>query len=203
MPAESSPHRGRSRPARAAAAKWARTALDAAAAFAGYVIARRAKAAAATSAAALGASACLCRARLGGDALLLAANEALPEQFQQPILGGDSASESDDAEAWCEVAWQQIRVLLVAAGLLYQLTSADRLPLLVRLIIWPLLLIEAWLAALSDASAVGRAVSSPKPVTSSADRGADAAATTSRGLTKKVSSSRASASPGRGRKKAD
>lgn len=185
--------------------KWARTALDAAAAFAGYVIARRAKAAAATlSAAALGASALVSAARgLGGDALLLAANEALPEQFQQPILGGDSASESDDAEAWCEVAWQQIRVLLVAAGLLYQLTSADRLPLLVRLIIWPLLLVEAWLAALSDASAVGRAVSSPKPVTSSADRGADAAATTSRGLTKKVSSSRASASPGRGRKKAD
>ena len=46
--------------------------------------------------------------------------------------------------------------------MLYQLTSssAERLPLLVRLLIWPLLLLEGWLAALSAANAADAATPS-------------------------------------------
>lgn len=45
----------------------------------------------------------------------------------------------------------QVQLLLVALGLLWQMQSAKRLPLLVRLLVWPLLLFEGWLAMLSAA----------------------------------------------------
>ena len=102
--------------------RWVRSALDAAAAFAGYTIARRAKAAAATlSAAALGASALVSAARgAGGDSLLLsaltAANDNLPADLKLPapvVADGDG---DEEAHAWCDAAWQQIRLLLVAWG---------------------------------------------------------------------------------------
>ena len=87
----------------------------------GYTIARRAKAAAATlSAAALGASALVSAARgTGGDTLLLgvltAANDNLPADLQLSVPTA-AADGDEEARAWCDAVWQQIRLLLVAWG---------------------------------------------------------------------------------------
>ena len=101
--------------------------------------------------------------------------------------------------------------------MLYQLTSADRLPLLVRLLIWPLLLLEGWLAALSAANAVSaatpsilrRAISGSAPaLVKSASANPEMAASgalppAARAAASSKKSDRASASPARPRQKED
>ena len=158
--------------------RWARAALDAAAAFVGYTLARQAKAAAATlSAASLGASGLVSAARgLGADAVVRDAVEAgcaqlpaLGVLWPSLLEGMVPAQEAEGAggdgawSVWLESCWEQVHLALVVMGVLYQLGSSERLPLPVRVFIWPLLLLEGWLASLSasEATPLRRGASAP------------------------------------------
>jgi hypothetical protein len=134
--------------------KWAGAALDGAGGLVGFLVARRAKAAAATlSAAVLGATAFVGGLReIGGDAVFL------------QLTGGMAAE-----EAKLEADWQIVLVLLVVAALLHQMRSPAQLPLLIRLLIWPLTLLEAYLEALSLVhAAVGSLQKAQPPAVTSA-----------------------------------
>lgn len=125
--------------------RWSAAALDALASAAGVLLAARAKGAAATlSASELGASAVVAGARgLGFDAVMLA------------VTGGAAEEDADlDAE------WQLVVALFVALSAVHQLRSPRSLPLLLRMLIWPVLLLERWLEALSVARAAGVAPAS-------------------------------------------
>jgi len=134
--------------------KWAGAALDGAGGLVGFLVARRAKAAAATlSAAVLGATAFVGGLReIGGDVVFL------------QLTGGMAAE-----EAKLEADWQIVLVLLVVAALLHQMRSPAQLPLLIRLLIWPLTLLEAYLEALSLVhAAVGSLQKAQPPAVTSA-----------------------------------
>jgi uncharacterized membrane protein YgcG len=142
---------------------WALTAVDAGAAMVGYLFARRAKGVAATlSAVAFGASLIVSAARTAGfDALLIGddegktAAECAPSGWSLWSFGGarEPGEDEQEREGRLEARWQQVRLLLVGLGLLYQACSHSKLPLLLRLFVWPFLLFESWLAMLSETAA--------------------------------------------------
>ena len=191
--------------------KWAVAALDGAGGFVGFLVgfvgflggfvgflvARRAKAAAATlSAAVLGATAFVGGLReIGGDAVLL------------QLTGGVAAE-----EAKLEADWQIVLVLLVVAALLHQMRSPAQLPLLIRLLIWPLTLLEAHLEALSLArAAVGALQKAQPPAVTSAPAahatggpyGGEVAAVAGALGSSAVPAARMAVSPAKGRPKTD
>ena len=204
--------------------RWALAALDAASAAVGYIIARKAKATAATlAAAALGATALVSSARrLGGDSLVLEAYavakengvaEWLPFDLEWPPAADALASPGDDSgtralETWLDASWQQLRLVLIVVGLLYQLTSAERLPLLLRLFIWPLLVFEGWLEALSAANAampmaVRHANSAPTVLGGGGAAAAAADEKPAAAAKSTATAARATSSPARSRSKKD
>ena len=116
--------------------RWASAACSAAAAAFGFLLARRAKAAAAVvSAVSVGAR------------LIVSATRSVAgsDVFVANALGSGSVEEEE-----LEAAWRGMLLVLVSVGLVHQLSTPERLPLFVRLLIWPLLLFESYLAALSS-----------------------------------------------------
>ena len=95
------------------------------------------------SAAAVGASALVSVVRrFGGDAVVIDIFTQFGELthfFHLP--GPDEDWDQEERDAWLDAVWQQVRLVLVASGLLYQFLSPARLPLIVRLLVWPLLLV--------------------------------------------------------------
>jgi hypothetical protein len=119
--------------------RWARSLVDCMAAALCAVLARRARGAAATlSASALGASAVVDAARhLGWDRHLkelvgaLCTLGIMPMGVAEEIGGADGADAAED-EFRLAFFWQQVRLVLLAFGAIYQLFSEHRLPLIVR-----------------------------------------------------------------------
>jgi hypothetical protein len=189
--------------------KWMGTGLDLVGAWIGYLVASRAKAAAATlSATALGASAIVSAARAAGlDSMAVALTV---------VSAADEAGHADteaepDADAALDSRWHQIRLALICLGLLYQLVSASRLPLLVRLLLWPLLLLEGALKAVSDRNAYLAATQPAPPAANAtatragktATKAATAAAANTATTSASGDSGRSRASPGRARPKVE
>ena len=168
------------------------------------------KAAAATcAAAALGASLVIAAAQeSGADALLasllppaLGVGEALAAAGGE--AGGVGAGAESAARAAARVS-DYAQVVLVVVGLGFQLLHA-RLPFLVRLLLWPILALEAWLQACSTAALATR-TRAPATPTGTVHGTAPRATALPPPATNAASSGgggRAAASPARARPKAD